>query len=145
MLIFLDLDGVLRRRTAPLYKLEPALVQTFEDTVRGLPGAQIVITSSWREAFSLREIRGHFSPDIASRIVGVTPVSQTQEGFPRHREVLAYLKRRTTTAEKWIAIDDDPLHYPKDRRVLLVDPDCGFNSEAARLLVLEAGRQGPGP
>jgi hypothetical protein len=33
-LIFLDFDGVLRRKDAPLYKLERPLVARFEETLR---------------------------------------------------------------------------------------------------------------
>jgi HAD domain in Swiss Army Knife RNA repair proteins len=49
-LIFLDFDGVLRRKDAPLYKLERPLVARFEETLRAIPDASVVITSSWREA-----------------------------------------------------------------------------------------------
>ena len=88
MLIFLDFDGVLRRKDAPLYRLESDLMTHFERALRALPGARVVITSSWREAFGLPEMRRLFSPDIAQRIIGVTPVARDREGTYRYREVL---------------------------------------------------------
>ena len=101
MLIFLDFDGVLRRKDAPLYKLEREVVSRFEEALRAMPGASVVITSSWREAFSLPEMRRSFSPDIAARIVGVTPIAQSRDGCHRHREVMAYLKRNAMEGSPW--------------------------------------------
>jgi hypothetical protein len=45
-------------------------------------------SSSWREGFSLTEIRARFSDDVGSRIVGMTPMVQDGE-HRRYREVLA--------------------------------------------------------
>jgi HAD domain in Swiss Army Knife RNA repair proteins len=135
MLIFLDFDGVLRRKDAPLYKLERPLVARFEETLRAIPDASVVITSSWREAFSLAEMRQSFTPDIASRIVGVTPIAQNREGCYRNREVMAYLKRKGLEGAAWVALDDDPEHYPAGAPVILVDPSVGFDEQAGRRLL----------
>jgi hypothetical protein len=130
--IFLDIDGVLRRRNAPFYRLEVPLREAFEALVRGLPEAQVVITSSWREGVTLGEIRRHFSPDVGARIVGTTPIAGVHEGHYRHREVLAYLKRHGLQEEVWVALEDDPEHYPASAPVVMVDPDVGFDSDRAR-------------
>jgi hypothetical protein len=37
--------------------------------------------------------------------------------------------------QAWVAIDDDPLNYPPLPNVLLVDPECGFDGEAAAWLL----------
>lgn len=131
MLIFLDFDGVLRREASALYQLEANLLSSFEAVVRMCPTSNIVITSSWRHAFGLNELRGQFSDDIAARIEGVTPTSHDLDGFYRHREVLAYLKRYHSLQTPWLAIDDDPEHYPLDAPVLLTDAKRGFDSFAA--------------
>ena len=60
MLVFLDFDGVLRRQQSPLYRLETCCVEPFEAAMRRLPDAEIVITSSWREAFSLKKMKASF-------------------------------------------------------------------------------------
>ena len=131
MILFLDLDGVLRRQGSPLYGLDRDLVANLEGVLRALPGVQVVITSSWREAFSLAELRKHFSADIAARIAGVTPSSRSRDGFCRHREVLAYLKKNATAGESWMALDDDREHYPPGAPVLLVDSAVGLDAAMA--------------
>jgi hypothetical protein len=133
-LIFLDIDGVLRRNGAPLYELEDDLRRLFEETLRAMPGAEVVISSSWREGFSLTEIRAHFSKDVAPRIVGVTPTAQDGE-HRRYREVLAYMIRSGQRGRPWVAVDDDPAHYPASVRVILVNPTEGFDGEAAATLL----------
>ncbi len=134
-IVFLDLDGVLRRKTTPLYALEPDLVARFERAVRAIPGLQIVISSSWREAFTLDEIRSHFVVSVAQRIVGITPSVAMRDDFDRHREVLAYLKRHAGEEATWVAIDDDPENYRPGAPVILVDCDVGFDETAAAELL----------
>ena len=130
-ILFLDLDGVLRRKDAPLYALEPDLVARFERAVRAIPDLRIVISSSWREAFTLDEIREHFAASVAERIVGVTPSVAMRDDFDRHREVLAYLKRHAGEDVRWLAIDDDRENYRPGAPVILVDCDVGFDDAAA--------------
>ena len=132
--IFLDFDGVLRRNGSPLYTLESELVNNLQKSLRATPTVKIVITSSWREAFGLNEMRSLFSADIASRVEGCTPTSLDLDGFYRHREVLAYLKRFHTLQTPWIAVDDDPEHFPSDAPVLLIDPSRGLDEEATHEL-----------
>ncbi len=137
--LFLDLDGVLRRSASPLYGLDRDLVANLESLLRAFPDVKVVITSSWREAFSLAELRKHFSADIAARIVGVTLSSEDRDDFYRHREVLAYLKRKAAPGDWWVAVDDDPLHYPSDAPVLLVDPAVGLDVATAAELARRLG------
>lgn len=134
MLIFLDFDGVLRRKQSPLYRLDADCLNAFEQAVRKLPDAEIVITSSWREAFSLERMRGLFSPDIAARIVGVTPIDRRREDHYRYREVLAYMKRNGKSGVPWVALDDESSHYPPFANLILIDGQRGFDSHAAERL-----------
>ena len=134
-ILFLDIDGVLRRKGAPLYALEPDLCARFERVVRAVPGVQIVVTSSWREAFSLDEIREHFVASVARRIVGVTPSARLRDDFDRYREVKAYLKRHDGADVRWVAVDDDPENYPPGAPVVMVDPEVGLDDVAAAELV----------
>ena len=137
MFIFLDFDGVLRRKQSPLYKLEEDCLRTFENGVRFLPNAQIVITSSWREAFSLSQMRRLFSPDIAERIVGVTPTEWGREDQYRYREVLSFLRRNGYSGTHWIAIDDEAFHYPPGfNNLVLVDGSRGFDAAAAERMLI---------
>ena len=134
MFIFLDIDGVLRRKQSPLYRLDADCLHAFEQAIRSLPDLQIVISSTWREAFTLDHMRGLFSPDIALRIIGVTPIAPNRDGHYRYREVLAYLKLNRREKDPWLALDDDPLHYPRLDNVLLIDGERGFDSYAAQRL-----------
>jgi hypothetical protein len=135
VLIFLDFDGVLRREDAPLYRFEKPLRSAFEDAVRRIPGAEIVVTSTWREVAGLTDLRRLFSRDIAERMVGVTPIG---EGG-RYREILTYLRATGAEGRRLVVVDDDPQSFPRGVPLLLVDPAKGFGAEEAAKLVEMAG------
>jgi HAD domain in Swiss Army Knife RNA repair proteins len=135
VLIFLDFDGVLRREDAPLYRFEKPLHSAFEDAVRRIPGAEIVVTSTWREVAGLTDLRRLFSRDIAERMVGVTPIG---EGG-RYREILTYLRATGAEGRRFVVVDDDPQSFPRGVPLLLVDPAKGFGAEEAAKLVEMAG------
>jgi hypothetical protein len=128
LLIFLDFDGVLRRKEAPLHRFETPLLAVFEEAVRRIPDGEIVITSSWREVIGLAALRRLFSPDVAAKIVGVAPFGD----HGRYGEILAYLKETGAAGVRWVVVDDDPYGYPRDTPLILVDPARGFGPEDAR-------------
>ena len=148
MLLFLDFDGVLRSISAPPMVFEDACLAEFEAVVREFAALRIVISSSWRLDMSLLYIRTLFSGDIASRIIGQTPVVASRMGYARYGEIMSFLKRFAehprSSAEPlalnqlpWVAVDDDPDHFPKDAvgsNVLLTDPATGFRARAASRL-----------
>jgi hypothetical protein len=136
-LIFLDFDGVLRRKGAPLYRFEKPLLNAFEAAVRGIPGAEIVIMSSWREVVGLPDLRRLFSSDVARRIVDVTPPAGVAPD--RFQEILVYLRQSNSDGRQWVAVDDDPMSYPPGVPLILVDPARGFGAEEAKRLVKMAG------
>lgn len=131
VLIFLDFDGVLRRKDAPLYRFEKLLRLAFEDAVRRIPGGEIVVTSTWREVAELTDLRKLFSRDVAERMVGVTPIG---EGG-RYREILTYLRATGAEGRRFVVVDDDPQSFPRGVPLLLVDPAKGFGAEEAERLV----------
>ena len=131
MLIFLDFDGVLRRADSPQYQLDEDCLVCFQDSVRALGDVQIVISSSWKDAFSLEDIKGRFDPDIADRIVGTTPSAQRIDGHAREEEVEAFLRARGWEQRRWIAIDDVSDHYEPAANLVLTDPTRGFDRDAA--------------
>jgi hypothetical protein len=126
MLLFLDFDGVLRKRQSPLYRLESVLVDRLVELLRQYPEVEVVITSSWTDAYPLKHIQDLFSPDITSRIVGKTVRGSSNDDHARYREVLVYL-RSVPGSVPWVALDDDPLHYPKHAPVVLVNPEKGVD------------------
>ena len=134
-LIFLDFDGVLRRVTSNPSNFDQDCLDHFESAMRQCPVSRIVISSTWRLAMSLKELRSRFSPDIAARIVGVTPENLQEETYERHAEIQGFLQEKKVTALPWVAIDDDPLHFPPGSPVLITDPQKGFDAECAARLV----------
>jgi len=133
-LIFLDFDGVLRRVTSDPSRFDPDCLACFESTIRPFPEVQVVISSTWRLAMSLGALRRRFSLDLADRIVGVTPEAPFDATHARYREIRAYLKKRGIEAVRWVAIDDEPRHYPKTAPLLLTDPANGFDASCAERL-----------
>lgn len=126
MLLFLDFDGVLH----PEHEREPTPadrqfchVPRFEAVMRDFPEVQIVISSMWREVFDLVELRSHFSPDIACRIIGTTPVTPRIDGgyapARREGEILDWLHAAGLASAPWIALDDADwqFHAHRDRLV----------------------------
>ena len=77
MIIFLDFDGVLHpeyvEQTVPA-DVAFCRLPHVEAVLRYYPCVDIVISSTWRTQFSLSELQEFFSPDIAARIIDVTPV-----------------------------------------------------------------------
>jgi hypothetical protein len=134
-LIFLDFDGVLRRETSPQYSFDQDCLENFESAMRHCAISKIVISSTWRLAFSLNELRSKFSSDVAGRIVGKTPETLEEETYERYAEIMAYLEERNITAMPWVAIDDSPAHFPKRSPVIFTDPQKGFDAECANQLV----------
>lgn len=134
-LIFLDFDGVLRRVTSAPSGFDQDCLDHFESALRQCSVSKVVISSTWRLAMSLKELRSRFSPDIAARIVGVTPENLEEAPYERHAEILTFLREKRVTALPWLAIDDDPAYFPPGSPLLLIDPQKGFDAECAERLV----------
>jgi predicted protein tyrosine phosphatase len=145
MYIFLDIDGVLLKDDevpiddielleASYAKFDPSCLQEFETVIRHYPETKIVISSAWREQFSLEEIKSHFSDDVAEKIIGVTPVAKVVQKFYRHLEVLDYLKSNNLTEAAWVAIDDFVEHFPKGTPMVVTNRYRGFDKSAAEKL-----------
>lgn len=134
MILFLDFDGVLHPFHRPNGTL--VLIPVFERVMRDFPQVDIVISSSWREGFSLDELRSFFSDDIARRIVDVTPVLAASE-YPhvREAEIAAWRRAAGRVAEPWVAIDDmEAFFSPGCADLISVAPESGFNEATARAL-----------
>lgn len=134
-LIFLDFDGVLRRDTSVPSCFDPDCLERFESAVRQCPVSKIVISSTWRLAIPLKELRGKFSPDVAARIIGITPEILEDEVYERHAEIMAYLEGKNLKAMPWVAIDDNPDLFPKGSSVIITNPQSGFDADCADRLV----------
>jgi hypothetical protein len=126
LIIFLDFDGVLHpfltRSSTDAFCYMPRL----EKVLREFPSVRIVIASTQREVVPLPLLKEQFAPDIAARIVGVTPIVEIRDAGDvagsRHREILMYLNGSDTD---WLALDDDASLFPTDCPELVVCDD-GF-------------------
>lgn len=143
--LFLDFDGVLH----PEFCHESrhfCCLPHFEHAVRHLHGCAIVVTSTWRLQRSLAQLRQYFTPDIANRIVGVTPAFNTLEeipdtllGYEREAECEAWLRAQQKSHLPWLAIDDRAwLFRPFNRSLFLVDGQTGLMPQRAEELVARA-------
>ena len=77
--LFLDFDGVLHSEPS-LPKEAFSQLPLVEAILREFPSVEVVISSTWRldwvgdsDAAAVENLRRYFSPDIAQRVVGVTP------------------------------------------------------------------------
>lgn len=134
MILFLDFDGVLHPFHRPTGAF--ALLPAFERVMRDFPEVDIVISSAWREANSLAELRRLFSPDIQPHIIDATPVLHDDDVlFIRELEILAWLRHARREQEAWVAIDDTGWFFsPGCRNLILVEGACGFNLGTEREL-----------
>ena len=70
--LFLDFDGVLH----PEFCHESrhfSCLPFFEQVLRATADIDVVVSSTWRQQYSLDELRSRFSTDVAHRVIGVTP------------------------------------------------------------------------
>lgn len=116
--LFLDFDGVLHRFFPVKGETDAgnahfAFLPAFEAAVCACDRpVRIVITSTWRNKYSLAELRNRFSPDIAALIVGVTPrVGDGKGAGGRLAEVQQWLADHQIEDAIWVGIDDYPELY----------------------------------
>jgi hypothetical protein len=73
VVVALDFDGVLHPEPCSQENVLCRL-PFVEDVLRDyLEHIEIIMSSRWRMHYSIEDLRAMFSPDIAARIVGVTP------------------------------------------------------------------------
>jgi hypothetical protein len=116
VLLILDFDGVLHPFPTPAKASELFChLPRLEKVLRDFPEVRIVVSSTWREGRSLAELAALFSPDIASRVIGILPMieigSLADTVAVRYREIEQFLAVLDETAT-WIALDDDPASFP---------------------------------
>jgi len=145
MIIFLDFDGVLHPRYDGTWvPPEQAFchLPRLEAVLRDFPCVDLVVSSEWRRQFPLAALRAHFSPDIAARIVGATPVAASAAHAGRYvparreAEILQWLDSAGRTAdEPWLALDDAVWQFDQHRdRVVACAAHTGFDGSAEAAL-----------
>lgn len=87
MIIFLDFDGVMHpANQRNLFCREEHLARV----LNGFQEVEIVISSSWRLTHSLKNMQTFFLTYLRSKVVGVTPVIDSNVQFVRFYEIQKY-------------------------------------------------------
>ena len=136
-LLFLDFDGVLQ--PADCSSSERFVhVPRFEQVMRDHREMQIVISSSWQDAYSIRQLRALFSPSIGARIIdGTLSADPNRQGETRYAQILKFLAHVGRIAP-WLALDDTAEGFPLNCPQLgLCDSAKGFDEEAESRLRLK--------
>jgi len=144
LLIFLDFDGVLHPRPT-LAGERFCRLPLLEGWLRERPHVDVVISSSWRFANSLTELRSIFSEDLQSRVISTTSAGGDAGGSREH-QIRQWLQFEAPGAT-WIAIDDSSWLFSRTERLVLCDPNRALTAadlqEADRLLALPAETESP--
>lgn len=144
MIVFLDFDGVTHPEFCDVDALFGRL-PLIEAVLREFETVRIVISSSWRVHHSLDVMREFFSPDMAQRVIDVTPIKEEEardggvvvvpNRFERQLECEAWLEKNRPRGTPWLAIDDMPyLFKPQCPHLLPTHPLSGFTQDDATLL-----------
>lgn len=126
--LFLDFDGVLHAQSEHLTR-PFHLARQLDDTLRGQACA-VVVSSSWRHAYSLDHIRERLPRGLAARIVGCTGDALFGPQA-RFREIRAWLQAERLTQADWRALDDSVREFPPGCPHLIA---CSPNGLGAREL-----------
>ena len=136
MILFLDFDGVMHPfNQTNLFCREESLARVLRD----FPSVDVVISSSWREKHTLKNMLTFFLAYLRSRIVGVTPVIEIRDAVDvpgvRLREIKKYLVDTGNQHRRWIALDDAPeLFPPRCAELVLCDGNHGFGEAEEQTL-----------
>jgi hypothetical protein len=125
-ILFLDFDGVLHSRTSGTFRHVPALSQCLAP----YPFVKIVISSAWRFNEDLEGLRGWFPPEMANRIIGVTPCA-VDGPRSRQNEIEQWVRDNPTRG--WCALDDESQLFASDCPWLIkTDNAQGLTAETLR-------------
>ena len=136
-LIFLDFDGVLNcdlsvSQLGTRYKFWPPSIQALNRLLSD-SGALIVISSTWREHWTLKENASSLERAglLHGRVVGKTCVSDGARG----RQIDLWLNSAPYPIESFVILDDKDDMEMHRERLVQVDPSVGFGIKEARRAV----------
>lgn len=132
ILLFLDIDGVLHAD----HEQQLARLSVFEDYLLQLPEVRVVISSTWREDYTLAELRDLFCVACRHQIIDVTPIlSIGYDQGGRQREIEQFLQHPAWRGSVWLALDDWRSFFDPDcPQLLWIDPSTGFQPEHGEIL-----------
>jgi len=123
--IFLDFDGVLRTNSCPKRELTRWHLLAFSKDLLSMDDAKVVISSTWRDAYSLKQLKSYLGKEIGDLIVGVTPNAPYGITYERQRECYAWLRQNAERPCFYLAVDDNPDFFHNMPRVI-TNPAIGY-------------------
>lgn len=94
------------------------------------PAVRLVLSTSWAQKLGLKETVRHLPESLQRRVIGATyELAEPGDYFQylsRGEQVLLDVQRRRPSA--WLALDDDPVGWPKwsAQHLVLTDPYEGI-------------------
>jgi hypothetical protein len=136
-IVFLDFDGVLNsdRSTQELgtrYRFARSSVAALNRVLQQ-SGAVLVISSTWREHWTLRENAEFLERDgvVPGRVVGKTPILERERGL----EIDAWLRSVPYTVESFVILDDRDDMAMHCERLVQVKPEVGLSESQVKRAV----------
>lgn len=133
-LVFLDFDGVLNceqstQELGTRYRFARSCVAALNLALRQ-SDARIVITSSWRENWTLRDNAEFLERDgvLSGRVLGKTPSLRAERGF----EIDTWLRAAPYPVESFVILDDRSDMAMHRGRLIQIDPQVGLTGTQAR-------------
>lgn len=135
-IIFLDFDGVLHPDPCRYQSDILCHLPRFEEVLRDFPDVEVVISSAWRQDQSIEDLRSYFSPDIARRVIDVTPhwsevdhLFKLIGPYERQVEIEGWIGQSGRKI-RWIAIDDRSYWFqPELKNLVCCETGVGLNNE----------------
>jgi len=133
-IIFLDFDGVLNseqsvRQLGTRHRFAEASGAALNEILQQTE-ARIVVTSSWRESWTLRENARFLERDgvLPGRVVGKTAALEQERGF----ESDAWLRSVPHPVASFVILDDHEDMARHRERLVQVNPQIGLSMPLAR-------------
>ena len=137
MILFLDIDGVLRTHKSdlewsdqlksPLYKRKFSTRAVSNlNIITGYTRAKIVVISTWRTFISFQELKNIFKDNgVSSEVIGITPI-----GSSRGEEIEQYISENDI--RDYVVLDDnvnDILNIIDNDKVIKIDSRIGLEDD----------------
>ncbi|NEN87383.1 HAD domain-containing protein [Paenibacillus elgii] len=140
-IIFLDIDGVLvtSRHMVQSKKyfghaFDPECVRSLQEILEKTE-ANIVVSSSWREGRTLKQLQSIFELNGIKKVVGMTPII---EGAIRGKEIKEYLNdilKNGLEVDKFVIIDDEEEMGELDDHLVETSFESGITKTIADMVI----------
>lgn len=136
MYIFLDVDGVLNKRSDWIrpFSLNAECVRNFNELVTRIPNAKIVLSSTWRNGIARDGYRAAHIEDLMKALsaAGIDTIDRTANApdGSRSKEIDYYLRRHEN--DSYIILDDDQNLFEdgeKTKNLFVINNEYGFRKK----------------